>query len=96
MEVERYSARNLKEREARAELERRRQHEAQHSQLVAAQKSQEETQQFTAGGSLGGQVCVCGGVTPDIQGPRIRKTSRDYRGGGVGGCLVLVNQIGSW
>ena len=25
-----------------------------------------------------------GGVTPDIQGPRIRKTSRDYRGGGGG------------
>ena len=50
--------------------------------------AQEETQQFTAGGSLGGQVCVCvggGGVTPDIQGPRIRKTCRDYRGGGGGG-----------
>lgn len=29
---------------------------------MAAQKSQEETQQFTAGGSLGGQVSVCVGV----------------------------------
>ena len=54
--MERYSTRNLKEREGRAELERRRQHEAQHAQLVASQKSQEETQQFTAGGSLE-QVC---------------------------------------
>lgn len=56
VEVEKYSARNLKERENRAELERRRQHEAQHAQLVAAQKAQEETQQFTAGGSLGASV----------------------------------------
>lgn len=62
LEVERYSTRNLKEREGRAELERRRQHEAQHAQLVASQKSQEETQQFTAGGSLeqvcGSTICV--------------------------------------
>ena len=60
MEVERYSARNLKEREGKAELERRQQHEAQHAQQVTAQQSQEESQQFTAGGSLGGQV---GGVS---------------------------------
>ena len=56
-DVEKYSARNLGERENRAELERRRQHEAQHAQLVtASQKSQEETQQFTAGGSVGRPV----------------------------------------
>lgn len=55
-EVERYSTRNLKEREGKAELERRRQHEAQHAQQVASQKSREEMQQFTAGGSLGEQV----------------------------------------
>ena len=58
VEVEKYSARNLGERESRAELERRRQHEAQHAQLVATQKSQEETQQFTAGGSVGGLVRI--------------------------------------
>ncbi|CAI8032183.1 Protein phosphatase 1 regulatory subunit 37, partial [Geodia barretti] len=58
MEVEKYSARNLGERESRAELERRRQHEAQHAQLVATQKSQEETQQFTAGGSVGGLAAM--------------------------------------
>lgn len=56
-EVDRYSSRNQKEREERAELERRRQHEAQHAQLVASQKSQDEIPpQFTAGGSLE-QVC---------------------------------------
>ena len=58
-EVERYSARNLKERESRAELERRKQHEAQHAKLVTTQKTQEEIQQFTAGGSMGEQVRVC-------------------------------------
>ena len=54
--MDRYCARNLQEREERAEQERRRQHEAQHAQLVAAKQSSEEAQQFTAGGSLGEQV----------------------------------------
>lgn len=54
--MDRYCARNLQEREERAEQERRRQHEAQHTQLVAAKQSSEEAQQFTAGGSLGEQV----------------------------------------
>ena len=67
MEVDRYCTRNLKEREEKAELERRRQHEAQHAQLVAAQKSLEETQQFTAGGSLGGQVGLCACVHACVQ-----------------------------
>ena len=47
-EIDRYCARNLHEREERAEAERRRQHEAQHAQLVG---SGEETSQFTAGES---------------------------------------------
>ena len=47
MEIDRYCARNLQERENRAEAERRHHHEAQHVQLVG---SGEETSQFTAGG----------------------------------------------
>ena len=46
MEIDRYCARNLQEREERVEAERRRQHEVQHAQLVG---SGEETSQFTAG-----------------------------------------------
>ncbi len=50
MEIDRYCARNLQEREDRAEAERMRQHEAQHAQLVG---SQDELR--TAGDVPGGE-----------------------------------------
>ena len=50
-EIDKYSARNLQEREERNEAERRRQHEAQHAKLLPAVSAEEEQGVLTAGGN---------------------------------------------
>lgn len=52
MEIDKYCARNLQERERRNEAERRRQHEAQHAQQVSMQ---EEKDSLTAGENIVGE-----------------------------------------
>ena len=56
MEIDKYCARNLKERDERNEAERRRQHEAQHAQLITLQ---EEKDSLTAGDN------TVGGAEPE-------------------------------
>lgn len=57
-EIDRYCARNLQERENRAEAERMREHEAQHTQLVGS-----HNELFTAGDSPGKEGRGDGGTT---------------------------------